>query len=266
MPVTLDTDAVLTLLQETAEAVINPRFRALAQAEISSKTHPGDLVTVADREAEVLIARALRAAYPQAMVLGEEEYAGDARLLDAFRAADHAFTVDPVDGTRNFVHGSPDHAVMAAEVVGGQTVRAWIWQPQHEVAYVAERGSGLWRDGVQVRRAAAPEAPEDLDVRTSTRRSVGTMLGPVGPMGLTWVSCGIDYPQLATGGCDGLVYGGTMPWDHVPGALMIEEVGGVVGTTDGEVYGPRSRPRGIVAAADERTYRALVEHLGEMRA
>ena len=119
----MDTDAVLTLLQETAETVINPRFRALAEGDISSKTHPGDLVTVADREAEVLIARALRAAYPQAMVLGEEEYAGDARLLDAFRAADHAFTVDPVDGTRNFVHGSPDHAVMAAEVAGSVVER-----------------------------------------------------------------------------------------------------------------------------------------------
>ena len=55
MPVTLDTDAVLTLLQETAEAVINPRFRALAQAEISSKTHPGDLVYVLVTEAELFV-------------------------------------------------------------------------------------------------------------------------------------------------------------------------------------------------------------------
>ena len=60
-------------MQETAEAVINPRFRALADAEISSKTHPGDLVTVADREAEVLIARALRAAYPGALVLAGKD-------------------------------------------------------------------------------------------------------------------------------------------------------------------------------------------------
>lgn len=257
----LDTDAVLTLLQETAEEVINPRFRALTAEEVTSKTHPGDLVTVADREAEVLIARALREAYPDAMVLGEEAYAADASLLEAFREADHAWTVDPVDGTRNFVHGSPDHAVMAAEVVGGRPVRAWIWQPQHGVAWVAERGAGLWRDGERVERSAPPRADRDLDIRTSHRKMVGGQLGPVGPLELTWISCGIDYPQLASGGCDGLVYRGTMPWDHAPGSLMVEEVGGVVGTVDGHPYYPRERPTGIVAAADERVYRLLVDHL-----
>lgn len=255
----LDTDAVLTLLQETAEEVINPRFRALAEGEVSSKTHPGDLVTVADQEAEVIITAALRAAYPQALVLGEEAYAEDAGLLEQFRAADHAFTVDPVDGTRNFVHGSPDHAVMAAEVRDGRTVRAWIWQPQHGAAYVAEQGSGLWCNGTRVPALGrVPEDPARWDVRTSARRMLGTMLGPVGPLELTWVSCGIDYPKLATGACEALVYRGTMPWDHVPGSLMLAEVGGFVGTTEGEAYGPRSRPGGIVGAAGEDVFRTLL--------
>lgn len=257
----MDTDAVLTLLQETAEEVINPRFRALAEGDVSSKTHPGDLVTVADQEAEVIITAALRAAYPEALVLGEEAYAEDAGLLEQFRAADHAFTVDPVDGTRNFVHGSPDHAVMAAEVRHGETVRAWIWQPQHGTAYVAERGAGLWRNGTRVQPLApAPEEPEQWDVRTSARRMIGSMLGPVGPLELTWISCGIDYPQLATGGCEALVYRGTMPWDHVPGSLLMSEVGGYVGTTEGEEYAPRGRPGGIVGASSERVFRTLLDH------
>ena len=63
---------------------------------------------------------ALRARTPDALVLGEEATAADDTLADRFRAADHAFTVDPVDGTKNFVHGSPDHAVMVAEVRGGE--------------------------------------------------------------------------------------------------------------------------------------------------
>lgn len=258
----LDTDAVLTLLQETAEEVINPRFRALAEGDVSSKTHPGDLVTVADQEAEVIITRALRAAYSEALVLGEEAFAEDASLLDRFRAADHAFTVDPVDGTRNFVHGSPDHAVMAAEVRGGRTVRAWIWQPQHGTAWVAELGAGLWRDGTRV--APLPPAPTDptaWDVRTSARSMIGARLGEVGPLELTWVSCGIDYPQLATGGCDALVYRGTHPWDHVPGALMLTEAGGVVGTVEGAPYGPGSVTAGIVAAADRYVLDTLLPYL-----
>ena len=107
-------------------------------------------MTVADREAEVLITRVLSAAYPDAVVLGEEAHAGDPALMGRYLAAGHAFTVDPVDGTKNFVHGSADHAVMVAETRGGRAVRSWIWQPQHGLGYAAELGAGCYRNGVRV--------------------------------------------------------------------------------------------------------------------
>lgn len=257
---TIGTSQMLTLLQEVAEEVITPRFRALREGEVTSKTHPGDLVTVADQEAEVLITRALRAAYPQAMVLGEEAFAQDPGLLDAFRESDHAFTVDPVDGTRNFVHGSPDHAVMVGEVRGGEAVRSWIWQPQHGMAFVAERGAGAFLDGERLPRLDPPSAPEEIRVRTSSPRLVGEALGPTPPMTLTWISCGIDYPKLAQGACDALLYRGTRPWDHVPGSLLVTEVGGFVGDPSGGAYSPRREPRRIVAAASEQVFRVLAPY------
>ena len=162
----VETDEVLTLLQEVAEEVINPRFRSLDDDQITEK-NPGDLVTVADREAEVLITAALQAAYPDALILGEEATHADKTLVDRYFAAEHAFTVDPVDGTKNFVKGSKDHAVMASEVRGGQVVRAWIWQPQHATAYVAERGAGAFRDG---ERLVRPPVGEALRGVTSRRR------------------------------------------------------------------------------------------------
>ena len=157
MPLT--TDAVLTLIQQVAAEVVTPRFRSLSESQIDEKK-PGDLVTVADREAEELLTAALLDAYPDAVVLGEEAYAGDEGLLGRFRAADHGFTVDPVDGTKNFVNGSPDHAVMVSEVVDGEAVRGWIWQPEHEVAWVAERGAGVRRNGEEVVRAPAGPQPQ----------------------------------------------------------------------------------------------------------
>ena len=39
----MDTAAILELIKETAEKVINPRFRALEQADVESKTSPDDL-------------------------------------------------------------------------------------------------------------------------------------------------------------------------------------------------------------------------------
>ncbi|HEU4989379.1 MAG TPA: hypothetical protein VFT41_06335, partial [Gemmatimonadaceae bacterium] len=47
--------------------------------------------TTADREAEHLITAALAAAYPEAVLLGEETYAERKELMQEFWAADHAF-------------------------------------------------------------------------------------------------------------------------------------------------------------------------------
>jgi fructose-1,6-bisphosphatase/inositol monophosphatase family enzyme len=256
----VDTEDVLRLLQEVAAEVIDPRFRSLSSGEIDEKG-PGDLVTAADREAEELISAALRAAYPDAMILGEEAYADDRSLMTAFRDADHAFTVDPVDGTKNFVHGSRDHAVMVGEVKGGESVRGWIWQPQHERAYVAETGAGAWCNGVRLTRPAPPDRREWRGV-TSRRKWLGRALdGDLRPLELTWVSCGIDYPHLVEGDADYVLYGRANPWDHVPGGLLLTEAGGYLGTIDGHPYLPSDDHavegpvmRGLVAAADRETY------------
>ena len=253
----METDDVLILLKDVAEEVINPRFRALAADQITEK-NPGDLVTVADREAEVRITQVLRRAYPDALVLGEEASAADATLLDRFRSAEHAFTVDPVDGTKNFVHGSSDHAVMVAELRGGDVVRSWIWQPQHERAYVAERGAGAWLDGERLVRP--PLGGELLGV-TSRRTWMGRALGTLRALDLTWVCCGVDYPKLVEGGADYALYRHAKPWDHAPGSLLLTEAGGFVGTFDGSPYRPQLEPPlGLVAAADRATY-DLVQNL-----
>jgi fructose-1,6-bisphosphatase/inositol monophosphatase family enzyme len=247
----VETDDVLALLRDVAEEVVNPRFRALAAEEISEK-NPGDLVTVADREAELRITEALVGAYPDALVLGEEAASADAGLLDRFRSAAHAFTVDPVDGTKNFVHGSPDHAMMVAEVRDGEVVRSWIWQPQHETAYVAERGAGAWHDG---RRLVRPSSGADLRGITTRRKWVGRAVGTLSALELTWVCCGVDYPKLVEGAADYALYRRPKPWDHAPGSLMLAETGGFVGTYDGDPYRPQDDPpSGLVSAGDRAAY------------
>ncbi|WP_435746154.1 inositol monophosphatase family protein [Nocardioides sp. SYSU DS0663] len=261
----MDTDSVLRLLQEVAADVITPRFRRLAEGDVSSKSHPGDLVTVADREAEVRITEVLQREYPAALVLGEEAEAADAGLQARFRDAEHAFTVDPVDGTRNFVKGSPDHAVMVAELRGREVVRSWIWQPQHERAYVAERGAGAWCNGERLTR---PPVGDGLRGITSRRGWIGRALGTLRTLELTWTCCGMDYPCIGEGAADYALYKKTKPWDHAPGSLLLTEAGGFVGTFRGEPYRPQApAPAGLVAAADRATYdvvRGLVPTLPGM--
>lgn len=257
----VDTDEVLGLMQTVAAQVITPRFRSLADGEVMEK-NPGDLVTVADQESEAILTRTLTAAYPDAFVLGEERTATDPGSLEAYRAAEHAFTVDPVDGTKNFVHGSPDHAVMVSEVQAGETVRAWIWQPEHQVAWVAERGAGVYRNGERMTREPVPDGVPPQGV-TSIWPLRGHSLGPLPALTGSWVCCGIDYPRLVEGQADYIVYGRNSPWDHSPGALMVREAGGAVGHPDGTPYAPRGLTPTIIVAADRGTYAAVRRHAAD---
>lgn len=250
----MDTDEVLALLQEVAAQVVTPRFRTLTDAQVMEK-NPGDLVTVADREAEVLITRRLREAYPDALVVGEEAVSADKSILNRLAGVGpdtQWFTVDPVDGTKNFVEGSPDYATMVAEARGQDVVRAWIWQPTHEVSWVAERGAGVRRSGTATRPATRDNA--HLRGRISLRRRVGMVLGDgalAGPLTLTWASCGIDYPRLVEGAADFVLYRGANPWDHAPGELLLRESGGEVTHWDGTPYDPRSTRHWLLAAGSE---------------
>ncbi|AKU17974.1 inositol monophosphatase family protein [Luteipulveratus mongoliensis] len=244
----MDSDAVLAMLQEVAAEVITPRFRALADGEVMEK-NPGDFVTVADHEAEEIITRRLQAAYPDALIFGEEAASAHPQLFDSLTTVDHWFTVDPVDGTKNFVHGSPDHAVMVSEIQGQDIVRAWIWQPELQHAFVAEHGAGAYDNGNRL-----PDLTPDLAALrgvTSRRSMVGTSLGSLAPLDLSWVCCGVDYPQLCTGGTDYILYGRTKPWDHVPGALLVREVGGYVARTDGTPYLPTDVEGALLVAASK---------------
>jgi fructose-1,6-bisphosphatase/inositol monophosphatase family enzyme len=257
----VNTQEVLQLLQHVADAVVNPRFRSLSEDQVDEK-NPGDLVTVADREAEERLTDALSRAYPHALILGEEATATDDTLLPRFRAADHAFTIDPVDGTKNFVSGSRNHAMMIAELRDGAVARGWIWQPQLGAAYVAERGRGAWRNGERLLRPPVSGPPRGV---TSRRKWIGRTLDSLPPLELTWVCCGVDYPKLVEAEADYLVYRGTQPWDHSPGSLLVEESGAFVGTFEGGHYRPQEDPpRGIIAAADRATYDRVQEHIREL--
>lgn len=241
----MDTGDVTALLREVAERIVRPRFRALADHEVIEKA-PGDLVTVADREAELEITAALLADDPGTLVVGEEAVSADPELLGRLDDAAHAWVVDPVDGTRNFVRGSPDYAVMVAELRAGVTERGWILLPEHDVVIVGERGDGVRRGGAPlspIARAGGPWAG-----RGSRSRFLVSGEGFATTTG-KWC-CGVDYAELVTGYADYLVYSRAYPWDHAPGALFVELLGGVVRMRDGTAYRPTGHPDGgLIAAA-----------------
>lgn len=244
----MDTAAVLELMKETAEEVITPRFKLLEEGQIETKSGKEDFVTIADREAEERITARLQAANPDAVVVGEEAVFANPKLRDLLPNADHAFIIDPIDGTRNFVRGKDEHGVIVAETRGGVTTRGWIWQPQTGHAYVAERGAGLRMNDEVV----APNRPDRLPLGASSKDSVQgyTADGKISPVVRTQFACCFDYPALLRGDIDFLYYTSLHPWDHLAGSLMVTENGGVSRTMDGLAYTVMSRSRGLLVAND----------------
>ena len=238
-------ERVTELLREIGREVVLPMHRRLSEGDVEEKA-PGDLVTVVDREAERRITAAL-----DGLVLGEEAVAADPSLLAALPTADRCWLVDPLDGTHNFVAGSDDFAVMVALVEGGDTVASWVHRPVDDVTWVAERGAGAWRDGT---RLALP-GPE-----TGRAEALTSYLPPdLRDRALSWGvgrghrCAGVDYPLVAEGERDWVLFWRTLPWDHAPGALLVTEAGGVAHHLDGRPYRPGTPEPGLVVARDAAT-------------
>ncbi|WP_031065130.1 inositol monophosphatase family protein [Streptomyces sp. NRRL WC-3742] len=254
-------DKVAEILAEASAEVVEPRFRALAAGEVMEKA-PGELVTVADREAEAIISRRLRELLP-VPVVGEEAVAADPSLTEALRSEPAVWLVDPVDGTSNFVAGRPEYAVMCSLVRGGRTVASWIWQPETATAYTAELGSGAWRDGERLTRPAAPADAAELTGVLKSRflapqhrhrlEANCEVFGEIDP-GLS--AAGVEYPEVANGRFDFIFYWRTLPWDHAPGSLLVTEAGGVSARLDGTPYRPEAPgcEDGLLVAADPATW------------
>ncbi|KGM09700.1 inositol monophosphatase family protein [Cellulomonas bogoriensis] len=263
-----DLDAVTALVEEVARTVVAPRFRHLAESDVSEKA-PGDLVTVVDQEAEVALTRGLTELTPGVPVVGEEAVAADPRILDAVTGAPRAWVVDPVDGTRAFVEGIGDYAVMVGLVDDGEAVAGWICLPEHGTTYVAERGSGAYLSGRRLTRPAPDSRPRaQIATRYLPRRVRRRILEgietstdhQIAPAESLW--SGREYSRLATGEIDAMVSWRTWPWDHVPGVVLMREVGGVARRLDGSPYRPGTPADGLINAADEDTFDKVRTTLG----
>jgi fructose-1,6-bisphosphatase/inositol monophosphatase family enzyme len=63
---------------------------------------------------------------------------------------------------------------------------------------------------------------------------------------------GLEYLRLARGEVDFLMFSGTMPWDHAPGAAIVQEIGGVISYIDQKGYRPSEaiQAQAILATRD----------------
>ena len=226
--------AITDLLREAADRFIVPRFQNLQSQDIATKTSDTDFVTIADQQAEAWLAPKLSVLQP-GFVIGEEA----ASLTPAIR--DHiphgyGWTIDPLDGTKNFVKGKPAFCSMVALLWNGQPVQSWIWQPLTQTLFYAAEGQGAVRiDKNGTADLRLENRSDDVDLMFGSGNSLGLIEPQKSALqarlrllaGRRFTgSAGIQACLIASGDEDFLIHGNSTPWDHAPVDLLCREAGG----------------------------------------
>lgn len=199
-----------------------------------------DLVSQADREAEVAIIEMLREQAPDLGIVAEEtggEVSGAG-----------TWYIDPLDGTTNFLHGIPQYAVSialighaGANIGGGQTlaedtpVVAVVYDPNREELFTAVFGVGAWLNGHRIACSRTPDLKESVvgtgfpfrdfsfsdqympTLHHAIENTRGVRRNGAAALDLAWVACGRF---------DGYWEMGLAPWDVAAGTLLVREAGG----------------------------------------
>ncbi len=265
----IDFDKVAQIIREVAADKIVPRFRALAESEVRSKSSPGDLVTIADEEAEIELTRILPGILPGSIVLGEEAVSSGKVARDILKNTDATvWIVDPVDGTGNFASGNPVFGTMVSLVKCGERVGAWIYQIPKDKMIVAGKGGGVTIGGAAFKQPMRP-AP-DADFKTMhafiSRKFMPPQIRPyveekIKMMGdaTTYMCCAWEYVELLEGDVAFSVYKRIEPWDHMAGALILEESGFYIRKWDGTPYAATDLEGGLVNAPSEEIWTRAFE-------
>ncbi len=217
---------------------------------------PGDLVTVADREAEALVRAHLRDAFGDDLVVGEE----GPPLEEADVAGRRRWYVDPLDGTTNFVKGQPRWAVAVGFCDAGDRMAASaVCVPLAGETFAAVRGEGATRDGAPI--AAADVGPQDALALFGPLTGITAAVGAIAPRVLSVRVTGstvADLVDLACGRGDLYLGTGQGRWDLAAGTLIAAEAGAVVTDLAGR---PVTGPAVEVFAAAPRVHAALLPPL-----
>ncbi|HTU26328.1 MAG TPA: histidinol-phosphatase [Pirellulales bacterium] len=195
-------------------------------------------VTIADRRAEELLRARVGEAFPADAILGEEfpERPG----TSGFR-----WILDPIDGTKSFIHGVPLYGMLVAVEFGGRGVVGVIAIPALDEWVYAAIGQGAWhvRGGGEPVRAAVSQTPrladglfctsDDTHWRGFERQTALERLQAAARLSRTWGDC-YGYLLVATGRAELMVDPAMSVWDAAALQPVLEEAGGTFTNWRGE--------------------------------
>ena len=204
--------------------------------QVEEKGRSGDLVTVADRNAEAAVIQALERHRSDIGIVAEESG------LLGNQDGDFVWAIDPLDGTTNFAHQYPFSAVSIGLLYRDEPVLGVVYDPFHKDLFRAAKGLGATRNRQPIQVSSTASLAKSLlvtgfayDRRETTDNNYaefcylthmtqGVRRGGSASMDLAYVACG----RL-----DGFWERGLSVWDIAAGIVLVQEAGGQVTAYDG---------------------------------
>ncbi len=223
-------EVVSKIIITIAKDEILSRFKHLQKNEISEKGM-GEIVTAADIQSEIRLAKELTSLMPESKVIGEEEYDQNKSIIERFDGDEPVWVLDPLDGTRNFSQGKPCFCIIVAYCLKNTTYLGWIYDPIKNNMFFAAKGNGAWCNDKMIETAITPKLSEMVgSIGKHRREHLSTYYSKINtelPKRLTRYRClGMEYVDLARGKLHFAEYNLLKPWDHAAGVLLMEEAGG----------------------------------------
>jgi myo-inositol-1(or 4)-monophosphatase len=244
-----------------AGAVLKERWGKLN--DIQEKGRPGDLVTEADKLAEVEVLKVLKRHLPDHQILAEESGAlgnADSKYL---------WAIDPLDGTTNYAHGLPLVATSVGLMINGVPSVGAIYNPFSDELFQAATGLGATCN----RRAIAVSTTKELsksllitgfayDRRETKDNNYAEFCHLTHlTQGVRRLGCAsMDLAGVACGRLDGYWERGIQPWDMAAGIVILREAGGKVTAYDSS---PLDITSGRILATNGLIHAELSKALGE---
>lgn len=246
-------------LADAARPVTLTYFRSTELTADNKLAEGFDPVTIADREAEVAMRAVLAELRPDDTIVGEEM--GTSEGSSGF-----IWVLDPIDGTRGFMSGTPTWGVLIAVGDASGPKVGVIDQP-----FIGERFFGgfgdAWTDGPAGRRQLRTRGPRPLaeailfttfpEIGSPSEREAFQSLA--GDVQLT--RYGMDcyaYALIASGQIDLVVEAGLQSYDIQAPIAVIEAAGGIVTDWRGR---PAHQGGRVLAAANAEIHAAALAYL-----
>lgn len=190
-------------------------------------------VTLADKEIERYIVSQIENRFPDGVIVGEESGTHPASAAAAANGPLVEWIVDPIDGTKSFIHGVPLFATLIGVVVDGEPIYGAIYNPLLDDLIAGDNNIAL-RNGVPTRmrpcdslKQATLLTTDILDI--DKHRNIHDFMALAGQCRIlrTWGDA-YGYCLLATGRADIMVDPIMSRWDLAALIPVIRGAGGII--------------------------------------